>query len=257
MASSVFLGMASATFKITQLVTESVLGAAVAQNPANPPGVLMGGDLDTANSFLEIHNRYAVGIDLYTHAQAGFRAPYLNFNKSRGSQAEPTPPTLTGYESDSIGGINFCGYTGSPSSEFGTGYEFGCGIYTQVSEDWGIGKRGAFISIYGRNNGGGGGQQIIQFGGLDPSDLNTHNEAGITNNIIAYRPLAFGGNSTNNPMIKPVSTPGSPKVQIRNAPDTAFADLECGTITMSGGLVSYGANNSAGAGFRLVRVPNA
>jgi hypothetical protein len=65
------------------------------------------------SKIVEIHNNYAVGIDLYTHSDEEFRAPYLNLYKSRGTQTAPTPVMFTGYELDSIGGINFGGWDGS------------------------------------------------------------------------------------------------------------------------------------------------
>lgn len=74
------------------------------RNSADPNFLL---DLNPVNIPIEEHNSFAIGIDLYTHAEAGFRAPYINFYKSRGTRSSPAPVTLTGYELDSIGGINF------------------------------------------------------------------------------------------------------------------------------------------------------
>jgi hypothetical protein len=248
MASSVFVGPLDASTSARTLRLEST------PNITSPTadfqtGLSLTGDT-TAYSSIEIHNRYAVAIDMYTHDDAGFRAPYVNFYKSRGSQATPTPPTLTGYETDSLGGINFSGWTGSA-------YEFGCGIYTQVMEDWGPGKRGAAVSIYGRNNNGGNGQQLIQFGGIDSVDQAARNSNGVCGNIISYRPLVFHGNRSSNVGLFPVSANEDPQLHVKNGLDNAYAKLFCGPLTLPGGLVTYGANDSAGAGFRLLRVPNA
>lgn len=236
---------------LTRLTLETAAGAAVPAHASNLPTLLLGADLLT-NAFIEIHNRHAFGIDLYTHHDTGFKAPYISLYKSRGSQAAPTPPTVTGYELDSIGGINFGGYSGVATND---GYEVGCAILTQVSEDWAPGgnHHAAFISIYGSSVGGTNVNQLIQFGGLDPSDLNARNFAGVSSNIISYRPISFNGNSVNNPLIKPVNTVGNPKLQIRNAPDTLYADLDAKVITAINPVgstgISAGTLVNAGVGF--------
>ena len=160
---------------------------------------------------IEEHNSFAIGMDLYTHADAGFRAPYINFYKSRGTRSAPGPVTLTGYELDSIGGINFGGYDGS-------GYFAGsAAIYTQADEDWNSTSHGGHISIYGTNNGPfGHTQQLIQFGGIDPNGRGD-------GNIIAYRPLTFHGNSSADPGIYPTSGPA--KLAVRTADNLGDAAL--------------------------------
>ena len=68
----------------------------------------------TRVNILEVHNNFAEAIDLYAHADAGFRAPYVNFYKSTGTQLAPTPITHSGvFEEDSMGGINFGGWDGA------------------------------------------------------------------------------------------------------------------------------------------------
>jgi hypothetical protein len=119
-------------------------------------GLAMVGTLARSN-IVEIHNSYAVGVNLYTHSDEEFRAPYINFYKSRGVQTAPTPVMFTGYELDSIGGINFGGWDGS------TYFAGSAAIYTQTDENWDDSHHGGHISIYGTNPGGHT-QQIAQFG---------------------------------------------------------------------------------------------
>ena len=178
------------------------------RDPADPNFVM---DLNPISIPIEEHNSFAIGIDLYTHAEAGFRAPYINFYKSRGTRSAPTPVTLTGYELDSIGGINFGGYDGASY------FAGSAAIYTQSDEDWTPTSHGGHISIYGTNNGPlGHTQQLIQFGGIDPNGRGD-------GNIISYRPLTFNGNSSSNPGIFPTSNPA--KLAVRTADNLGDAAL--------------------------------
>lgn len=188
---------------------------------------------------LEIHAKYAIGIDLYTHDNAGFRAPYINSYKSRGTKASPSPLTLTGYELDSLGGINFGGWDGSQY------YAGAASIFTQVSKNWSSTSHGAFISIYGtRTAAGASPQQIIQFGGCDPTDLNA---GGTTNdyNIISYRPISFGGNKQANPMLTyALGTLGVPaKFLMKAADDSGYVDINAASGGFSGDITQ----NNAGS----------
>jgi len=168
-------------------------------------------ELDPVGIPIEEHNSFANAIDLYTHADAGFRAPYINFYKSRGTRSAPSPVTLTGYELDSIGGINFGGYDGSSY------FAGSAAIYTQSDEDWNPTSHGGHISIYGTNNGPfGHTQQLIQFGGIDPNGRGD-------GNIISYRPLTFHGNSSSDPGIYPTSGPA--KLAIRTADNLGDAAI--------------------------------
>jgi hypothetical protein len=189
----------------------------------------------SAVKMIEIHNSYAVGIDMYTHADAGFRAPYFNFYKSRGSQASPQPVTLTGYETDSIGGINFGGWDGAS-------YVTGAAIYSQSDEDWNsVGHhRGGHLSIYATQNGS---NTTRQFGGLDSPDSNAHNTNGITGNIIFFAGLAFNGNQSGNPAILASSNPAL--LKIRNANDSADASITVGGLNASGNVGIGTTNPSA------------
>lgn len=189
---------------------------------------------------IETHSNYALGIDLYTHADAGFRAPYINYYKSRGSQGLPTAVTLTAYEQDSIGGINFGGYDGSQY------FQGAASIFTQVSKNWSPTSHGAFISIYGTRTAAGAlPQQIIQFGGCDPTDLNA---GGSTDdfNIISYRPVSFGGNKAANPIINyTLGSLGVPaKFNLKVADDSDYADVAAGALTLSRGLTAGAATFS-------------
>src|SRR5512142_3389905 len=103
------------------------IGANPAPDPANG-GLTMVGNLAVSN-ILEVHNNYAVGIDLYTHSDQQWRAPYINLYKTRSTQTDPSRVLFTGYELDSIGGINFGGWDGSQ-------YYPAAAIYTQTDEDW-------------------------------------------------------------------------------------------------------------------------
>ncbi len=169
------------------------------------------------------HSPFANGMNMFVHADAGFRAPYLNFYKSRGTEANPTAVTRTGYELDSIGGINWFGFNG-------TEYAVACGIYSQVNENWAAGKHGAFLSIYGTSLGSDDPNQLIQFGGLDGTDIGTG--IGTTQNIVSYRPITFGGNQVNNAGIFPTSSGDAtpPKISLLRANQTGFATLECGAL---------------------------
>jgi len=169
------------------------------------------------NQPLEVHSDYANGIDLYTHADASFRAPYINFYKSGGTQLSPTAVQYGGYEEGSIGGINFGGWDGA--EYFGGS----AAIYTQADENWTPTNHGGHLSIYGRNIGSSTTQQIIQFGGLDPTGMGT------TDNIIFYRPLTWGGNRSGNPGIFPSSNPAV--LSIRTGDNSADAALIVGNLT--------------------------
>jgi hypothetical protein len=58
---------------------------------------------------IEAHSLFANGINLYTHAAAGFRAPVITLYKSRGTQSAPTAIQAT----DNVGYLGFGGYNGS------------------------------------------------------------------------------------------------------------------------------------------------
>src|ERR1700736_108896 len=58
------------------------IGANPTPDSANG-GLAMVGTLARSN-IVEIHNSYAVGVDLYSHSDEEFRAPYINLYKSRG-----------------------------------------------------------------------------------------------------------------------------------------------------------------------------
>jgi len=186
------------------------------------PNILNGGltmvGTFTRSNFFEVHNNYAVGMDLYTHADAGFRAPYISFYKSNGTQTAPNPVTYSGiYEQDSIGGINFGGWDGEK-------YIAGsAAIYTAPDENWTPTTHAGHISIYG--TAGVNTQQIAQFGGLDPTGL------GGRINIIFQRPLAFQGNQAGNPALFPVSNPGV--IHFRSGDNSRDVDITAAKVTAS------------------------
>jgi hypothetical protein len=165
-----------------------------------------------------VHSPFANGIDLYTHADAGFRAPYINFYKSRGTKGAPTPVTFTGYELDSIGGINFGGWDGEKY------FNGSAAIYTQSDENWTPTSHGGHVSIYGTSVNGGNTKQIAQFGGRGPNgELNS--------NVIFYRGLAFGGAQGGNPSLIPTSNP--PTFHVRKADGSGDAALTAGSLTVT------------------------
>jgi len=173
---------------------------------------------------IETHSNYAAAIDAYSHDNAGFRAPYIELNKSRGTQSAPTAVTLTGYEQDSLGGINFRGYDGSA-------YVVGAGIYSQVSQNWDSNSHGAFISIYGTSIvDGSDPRQFMQFGGRDATDLGT-GTGSIDTNIISYAPISFGGNKAANACIFYTDAPSvgvQPKITFKSADESIDVTVLCG-----------------------------
>ncbi len=206
------------------------IGANPVPDSANG-GLTMVGNLAVSN-ILEVHNNYAVGIDLYTHSDEEFRAPYINLLKSRGTQTAPTPIMFTGYELDSIGGINFGGWDGS-------NYYAAAAIYTQTDEDWNDTHHGGHISIYGTNPGGHT-QQLAQFGGVDP------NGNPYVGNIIFQRPLTWGSNSAANVGLFPVGSERTLKV--RTADDSADANLTAGSFIESTSHTPSSANDTCTTG---------
>lgn len=187
----------------------------VAQSPEAYPSYSEAiSGLRITDGILEIHNNYAEGIDLYTHADAGFRAPYINLFKSDGTQTSPTAITYTGYEEESVGGINFGGWDGSV-------YATAAAIYSQNDEDWTPNAHGAHLAVYYTGVGGINTREVAQFGGRDPVGI-------ARDNIIFYDALTWGGNGSANPAIYPLSsgTPSTPPaLAVRTADDSADAAL--------------------------------
>jgi hypothetical protein len=81
---------------------------------------------------LEIHATHAVGIDMYSHATAGFRGPTINWLRSRGAQGAPTAVEF----GDSLGNIYGIGYDGTQYPITGANFEF------DASENWSVGANG-------------------------------------------------------------------------------------------------------------------
>ncbi len=159
---------------------------------------------------LEIHSANALGIDLYTNADADFRAPYMNFYKSRGTQTAPTPVRYTGYELDSIGGINFGGWDGSSY------FPGAAAILTQSDENWTPTAHGAHLSIYFTRLGASSENQIVQFGGLDASGVDG-------NDTLFNWPINFYSNSATG--VK-MSGDGSGGVQVTRGDASAGANFD-------------------------------
>lgn len=185
--------------------------------------------------FQENHSAFAQGSDLYTHNDAGFRAPYINFYKSRGTQLAPTPVTFTGYELDSIGGINFGGWDGSAY------FSGSAAIYTQSDEDWTPTSHGGHLSIYGTFSGGGNTKQIMQFGGKDSTGTGSPD-----GNIISFRPISFGGNTSSYPAVYSSASP--PVLQVRTADNGGDAALTVGSLIVTTPYMPATAFESCAAG---------
>jgi hypothetical protein len=184
--------------------------------------------LSLIRGILEIHNNGAAqAIDLYVHSDAGFRSPYINFYKSRGTQLAPTPVTYTGvYEADSVGGMNFGGWDGSA-------YGIGAAVYTNNDENWTPSAHGAHLSIYGTFSGELTQNQIMQFGGKDPNGVGSPQGS-----VISYRPLSFRCNTASCPSIYYTLNP--PALHVRTADDSADAPLSASSLTLSGGSAPAG-----------------
>jgi hypothetical protein len=164
-----------------------------------------------------VHSPFANGIELYTHANEGFRSPFLVFFKSGGTRTAPAPVPYSGiYEADSLGGINFGGYDGSAY------FNASAAFLALPDENWTPTAHGGHLSIYGTNKGGSNTQQIAQFGGLDATGL------GNTNNILFLRSLAFQGNQFGNPALIPFSNP--PVLKVRSADNSRDAALTVGSL---------------------------
>jgi hypothetical protein len=209
-----------ATFVDSRLSRDVNGNLQIGRNPtpnAANGGLTMVGTF-TRSNILEVHNNYAVGIDLYSHADASFRAPYLNFYKSAGTQISPTPITYRGYEEGSIGGINFGGWDGSSY------FAGSAAIYTQADENWTSTSHGGHLSIYGTAIGGGNTRQLAQFGGKDPSGI-------AASNIIFYDNLSFSGNLSGNPALFPVSNPGA--IHFRSGDNSRDVDITALNVTAS------------------------
>lgn len=200
---------------------QTILGAhaLIFSDPANPDFTVQF-SIDPTGTFSPIttHSGLAEGADYYTHADAGFRAPYINLYKSRGTRASPTPVTFTGYELDSIGGINFGGWDGS------TYFAGSAAIYSQTDEDWTPTSHGGHISIYATNPNEGHTQQVAQFGGLGPN--HEPNE-----NIIFYRGLSFHGALSGDPSLIPTSNP--PTIRVKKADGSGDAAFTTGSLTIT------------------------
>jgi hypothetical protein len=165
---------------------------------------------------VENHSSFSNSLNLYTHSDTDYFAPYIQLSKSRGTQASPTPVRYAGYEIGSIGGLNFRGWDGSE-------YFTGASILTQVDEDWTATNHGAHLSIYGIEAGSVvHGPQIIQFGGVGPSgEPNT--------NIIVYRGISFKGANSSDPAINNVVGPG-PTLAVQRADGSGDAAWQAGIL---------------------------
>ena len=133
---------------------------------------------------LEIHANTAAGINMYAHSAQDYVAPYLNFYKSKGTESAPTALSYTGYEANSMGGINFGGHDGSA-------YGVGAGINSQTDEDWTTSGHGGHVTIYDTPTGQTTQRLVAQFGGKGVSHC-----CGGIGNIIFYRGLTFGDNTS-------------------------------------------------------------
>lgn len=168
--------------------------------------------------FQENHSAFAQGAAFYTHADEGFRAPYLSFFKSRGARLAPTGITFTGYELDSMGGLNFGGHDG-------VSYGVGAAILTNNDEDWTPLAHGGHLSIYATFLGQITQHQVFQFSGKDPQGI-------YGNNIISYEPLVFLGNQRTYPGLFPVAG-NAPLLQVRTGDNLHDAGFSMGSLIVT------------------------
>jgi hypothetical protein len=169
--------------------------------------------------FLENHSAFAQGADFYTHADAGFRSPFIRLFKSGGTRTNPTPVPYSGiYEADSLGGINFGGWDGMSY------FNASAAILTLPDENWTSTAHGGHLSIYGTDKGRSNTHEIAQFGGNGPN-----NEANV--NVILFRGLVFKGAQNSQPGIIPGVSP--PVIKIRTADDSADAALTAGSFVIT------------------------
>lgn len=185
------------------------------QSPSAHSSLVLRG---TSTSYLqlELHNNFAVATAFYTHDDAGFRAPVINLYKSRGTEIAPTPVTFTGYELDSVGGINFSGYDGSA-------YAVGAGIYSQTDQNWSPSGHAAHLSIYDTNINATTQRQVMQFGGVGPNgEANT--------SIISYRPISFGGAQAATPSLVYTASPAT--LLVKKADGSGYASFVTGQLTV-------------------------
>jgi hypothetical protein len=92
--------------------------------------------IGSSDDIISVHSTYAVGATFYVHAAQSFRAPILNFYKSRGTQGSPTAIQ----SGDSLGGFNYGGYDG-------TTYATGVSLTPQASETWTNSAHGGQITF--------------------------------------------------------------------------------------------------------------
>jgi hypothetical protein len=181
---------------------------------------------------IEVHSNYANGAVFYTHANAGFRAPYINFNRSRGTENAPTRVQNDGYELSSLGGITWNGYDGVQYPP-----EAGPSILTQIDQTWVPGKHGSHLSIYYNPVDATDAIQGLQIGGVDPVGLNDSTIRGLYSNIISYMPITFGGNRIANPGIFPTlrSLPtDTASISIKSGDTSILVNLKAGYIYSHG-----------------------
>jgi hypothetical protein len=93
---------------------------------------------------IEIHNPYAAGIDLYTHAAGNqtYRAPTITLNKSRGTQSAPTAVQAN----DLLGYLQYLGYGA-------TQYVEGSVIESVAAENWTDTAAGTDLDFYTNDTG--------------------------------------------------------------------------------------------------------
>lgn len=207
---------------------DKTTGNVVTQGPT--PGtdfqIIIAGQSAGGLGPVTIHSPFANGIDLFTHANLLFRAPFINFNRSRGTQAAPTTLTYTGFESTALGGFNWNGYDG-------TTYANSSGLFVFTDEAFAATgtHHGSHIEIYGTNVGSPNEQELFQFGGYDSTG------AGVNGNNISFRNLCFSGNLVSNPCLKPIGAAGirAAIMAIRTGDDSADAAITGLSLQLQGG----------------------
>lgn len=196
---------------------------------AGQGGIYIAGSA-TKSAILEIHNPFASGPAIYTHADAVFRSPQILMYKSQGSQASPTAVTFTAYEANPISQINFGAYDGSA-------YVIGGQFIWYASENWSSGSpghHGTYCEIVTTNKGGNP-QAKLQIGGPDPTGAGD-------GNIIAFAQISFGTNLSTYPALTYSTSPAL--LRVRKADASGDAGLSALTVSASTGFQIAGAATS-------------
>jgi len=160
---------------------------------------------------VEIHSSYALGIDMYTSAAAGFRAPVLGFFKSRGTQFAPTGIS----NGDELGYINFSGVDSG-----GGNYATGGSIVSQSSVTWTPSDHSSEIIFSTAPAGSTAVGEVFRMGSNADAGDATANISYL--NLIVSNNLVLGWSATNGD----------------GSPDTGFSRLKANVVAVGNGTAN-------------------